>query len=44
VDCADAYALSRWWQAVLDYREDPTIGTNRATRSAWSGHPTRVQR
>ncbi|MGA5298750.1 VOC family protein [Nucisporomicrobium flavum] len=23
VDCADAYALSRWWQAVLDYREDP---------------------
>jgi hypothetical protein len=23
VDCADAYTLSRWWQAVLDYREDP---------------------
>lgn len=23
VDCADAYALSRWWQAVLDYEEDP---------------------
>ena len=23
VDCADAYALSRWWEAVLDYREDP---------------------
>ncbi|MDG4772981.1 VOC family protein [Solwaraspora sp. WMMD792] len=23
VDCADAYALSRWWQAVLDYVEDP---------------------
>jgi Glyoxalase-like domain len=23
VDCADAYALSRWWQGVLDYREDP---------------------
>jgi predicted enzyme related to lactoylglutathione lyase len=23
VDCADAYALSRWWQAVLDYNEDP---------------------
>jgi Glyoxalase-like domain len=23
VDCADAYALSRWWQTVLDYREDP---------------------
>ena len=23
VDCADAYALSRWWQAVLDYSEDP---------------------
>ncbi|GAB7051424.1 VOC family protein [Catenuloplanes indicus] len=23
VDCIDAYALSRWWQAVLDYREDP---------------------
>ena len=23
VDCTDAYALSRWWQAVLDYREDP---------------------
>jgi catechol 2,3-dioxygenase-like lactoylglutathione lyase family enzyme len=23
VDCADAYALSRWWQAVLDYRENP---------------------
>jgi catechol 2,3-dioxygenase-like lactoylglutathione lyase family enzyme len=22
VDCADAYALSRWWQAVLDYAED----------------------
>ncbi|MCY1139924.1 VOC family protein [Actinoplanes sp. Pm04-4] len=23
IDCADAYALSRWWQAVLDYHEDP---------------------
>lgn len=23
VDCADAYALSRWWQTVLDYVEDP---------------------
>jgi hypothetical protein len=23
VDCADAYALSRWWQAVLDYVDDP---------------------
>ncbi|AYF26147.1 glyoxalase [Micromonospora tulbaghiae] len=23
VDCADAYALSRWWASVLDYREDP---------------------
>jgi hypothetical protein len=23
VDCTDAYALSRWWQAVLDYIEDP---------------------
>lgn len=23
VDCADAYALSRWWAGVLDYREDP---------------------
>ncbi|XVU23946.1 VOC family protein [Actinoplanes sp. CA-054009] len=23
VDCADAYALSRWWQAVLAYSEDP---------------------
>lgn len=23
VDCADAYRLSRWWQAVLDYVEDP---------------------
>ena len=23
VDCADAYALSRWWQQVLDYAEDP---------------------
>jgi hypothetical protein len=23
VDCADAYTLSRWWQAVLDYDEDP---------------------
>ena len=23
VDCADAYGLSRWWQAVLDYSEDP---------------------
>jgi Glyoxalase-like domain len=23
VDCANAYALSRWWQAVLDYSEDP---------------------
>lgn len=22
VDCIDAYALSRWWQAVLDYVED----------------------
>ena len=23
VDCADAHALSRWWQAVLDYVENP---------------------
>src|SRR3954447_6702736 len=23
IDCADAYALSSWWRAVLDYREDP---------------------
>ena len=23
VDCSNAYALSRWWQAVLDYVEDP---------------------
>src|SRR5262245_63972535 len=23
VDCADAYTLSRWWEAVLDYSEDP---------------------
>ncbi|BCB82478.1 VOC family protein [Phytohabitans flavus] len=23
VDCADAYGLSRWWQQVLDYVEDP---------------------
>jgi hypothetical protein len=23
VDCADAYTLSRWWEGVLDYREDP---------------------
>ena len=28
VDCADAYELSRWWQAVLDYVEnsdDPNL-------------------
>ena len=23
VDCSDAYALSRWWQSVLDYGDDP---------------------
>jgi len=23
VDCADAYALSGWWQTVLDYHENP---------------------
>jgi hypothetical protein len=23
VDCSDAYALSRWWQGVLDYVENP---------------------
>jgi len=23
VDCANAYALSRWWQVVLGYSEDP---------------------
>jgi hypothetical protein len=23
VDCLDAYALSVWWSAVLDYHEDP---------------------
>ena len=23
VDCANAYVLSRWWQAVLDYSQDP---------------------
>jgi hypothetical protein len=23
VDCSDAYTLSRWWQDVLDYTQDP---------------------
>jgi hypothetical protein len=23
IDCRDAYELSRWWQGVLDYHEDP---------------------
>lgn len=23
IDCHDAYALSRWWQTVLAYAEDP---------------------
>jgi Glyoxalase-like domain len=23
VDCANAYTLSRWWQTVLDYSQDP---------------------
>ena len=23
VDCREAYGLSRWWQRVLDYHEDP---------------------
>ncbi|WP_433297380.1 VOC family protein [Actinoplanes sp. CA-030573] len=23
VDCADAYTLSKWWEGVLDYTEDP---------------------
>ena len=23
VDCSDAYALSAWWQGVLDYVDDP---------------------
>ncbi len=23
VDCADAYTLSKWWEPVLDYHEDP---------------------
>jgi hypothetical protein len=23
VDCADAYTLSRWWQGILDYVENP---------------------
>lgn len=23
IDCADAYTLSRWWEQVLDYHEDP---------------------
>src|SRR3954454_22705326 len=23
VDCRDAYELSRWWERVLDYHEDP---------------------
>jgi hypothetical protein len=23
VDCADAYALSKWWEVVLGYSEDP---------------------
>ena len=23
VDCTDAYALSKWWQQVLDYAENP---------------------
>lgn len=23
VDCTDAYTLSRWWQTVLDYVDDP---------------------
>jgi len=23
IDCADAYTLSKWWEQVLDYVEDP---------------------
>jgi Glyoxalase-like domain len=23
VDCTDAYTLSKWWEKVLDYRENP---------------------
>jgi hypothetical protein len=23
IDCTDAYALSSWWRAVLDYTQDP---------------------
>jgi hypothetical protein len=23
VDCTDAYTLSKWWEQVLDYRENP---------------------
>src|SRR5262245_30881262 len=23
VDCTDAYALSKWWEQVLDYAENP---------------------
>ncbi|MBU2664593.1 VOC family protein [Actinoplanes bogorensis] len=23
IDCSDAYTLSRWWEGVLGYREDP---------------------
>jgi len=23
VDCIDAYTLSKWWEKVLDYRENP---------------------
>ncbi len=23
IDCADPYTLSRWWEQVIDYHEDP---------------------
>jgi hypothetical protein len=44
VDCADAYALSRWWQTVLDYAEDPDDPNERGHEECMIQSPDRRHR
>jgi hypothetical protein len=44
IDCADAYALSRWWQTVLNYAEDPDDPNEPGHEECMISSPDGVQR
>ena len=44
IDCADAYALSKWWKGVLEYVDDPDDPNEAGDEECWiqrpdGGHP-----